>query len=306
MIDLFRRSWTFVAALAIVAAVSLPAYSQYGAAPPALPQYTPMPAAFPSAEPRIAAANPVPAAAAVPANPAAEAETETAEAPIPTQNLFQVFRDGGWMMYPIALCSFIVMVFTMERLLYLRGGRVIPKPFVSRLIELLQQQQIDRDEAIELCEKNPSPIAEIILTALRRYGRPAVDLEAAVMDAGERVNNTLRRNLRLLSAISNVAPLLGLLGTVLGMIQAFNEIAGAGAMGRPESLAGGISTALLTTAGGLFVAIPAYLAYMYFSGRVDRLMLLMDQYAQQVIEAASAEGLAEADSSRTRSRKRAA
>jgi biopolymer transport protein ExbB len=237
---------------------------------------------------------------------AAQPAADDAASQIPVRNLLQIFHDGGWMMYPIALCSFVVTVFSFERLLYLRGGRVIPKPFVRRLIEMLEQQQIDRDEALELCQKNPSPIAEIISAAVRRYGRPAIDVEQAVMDTGARVTTSLRKHLRLLSAVSNICPLLGLLGTVLGMIQAFNDISGANAMGRPELLAGGISQALLTTAAGLFVAIPAYIAYMYFTGRVDKLLMDMDGYAQQVVDTISAEGLAEAEVNSKRSRARKA
>ncbi len=190
--------------------------------------------------------------------------------------------------------------------MYLRGGRVIPRPFVKRLIEMLEQQQIDRDEALELCQKNPSPIAEVISAAVRRYGRPAVDVEQAVMDSGERVASSLRKHLRIFSGASNLGPLLGLLGTVLGMIEAFNEISGANAMGRPEMLAGGISEALITTASGLIVAIPAYLAYMFFTGRVDKLLMELDGYAQQVVDTISAEGLAEIESNRPRSRSRKA
>ncbi|MCC6509767.1 MAG: MotA/TolQ/ExbB proton channel family protein, partial [Pirellulaceae bacterium] len=119
------------------------------------------------------------------------------------------------------------------------------------------------------------------------------------------VTNSLRSYLRLFSAISNITPLLGLLGTVLGMIEAFNAIAQTGAMGRPELLAGGIGQALLTTAAGLFVAIPAYTAYAYFVGRADKLILEMDAQVQRVIELISAEGLQEAGRSR-RSRRAAA
>ena len=229
-----------------------------------------------------------------------------AEAKIPVRNLLQIFHDGGWMMYPIALCSFVLTVFTFERLIHLRAGRVIPRPFVKRLIEQLQQQQIDKDEALELCERNPSPIASILTAAVKKYGRPAVEVEQAVLDAGERESNLLRRNMRLLNAISNVSPLLGLLGTVLGMIQAFNDISGAQAMGRPDLLAGGISQALLTTAAGLLVAIPAYLLYMFFLGRTDKLIMEMDSHAQRLVEVVSAEGLQENDTSRNRSRTRKA
>ncbi len=174
------------------------------------------------------------------------------------------------------------------------------------MIEQLQQQQIDRDEALELCEKNPSAIAQVLAAAVKKYGKSAVEVEQAALDAGERVSNHLRRHLRLLNSISNVAPLLGLLGTVLGMIEAFNAIAASDPMTRSQLLAGGIGHAMITTAAGLMVAIPAYLAYMYFLGRTDRLIMEMDEFAQQVVEAISAEGLAENDQSRSRSRSRKA
>lgn len=261
-------------------------------------------------DPRFAA-NTLPNGQAPVANaPVANPPTVTADPPkdvkIQVRNLLQLFHDGGLMMYPIALCSFVLTVFTFERFIHLRTGRVIPRPFVKRLIEQLQQQQIDREEATELCERNPSPIAAILSAALKKYGRPSVEVEQAVLDAGEREGNLLKRNMRLLNAISNVSPLLGLLGTVMGMIQAFNDIAGAQAMGRPDLLAGGISQALFTTAAGLLVAIPAYLLYMFFLGRTDKLMMEMDLHAQRLVEAICAEGLQENDTSRTRSRARKA
>jgi biopolymer transport protein ExbB len=221
------------------------------------------------------------------------------------RSLLQIFHDGGILMYPIAICSFVMMAFFFERFIALRPGRVIPRPFINRLLEQLEQQQIDREEASELCSRNPSPMSQIAAAALKRYGRPAVEVEQMVLDAGERVTNQLRRYLRIFSAISNVSPLLGLLGTVLGMIEAFNAISSGNGIGRPDVLAGGISTALLTTAAGLVVAIPAYLAYMYFVGRTDRLVMEMDQYAQRVVEAVCSEGIQESES-RSRSRTRRA
>lgn len=225
---------------------------------------------------------------------------------IPTRNLLQVFHDGGWMMYPIALCSFGLTVFAFERWIALRRSRVISRPFVNRIIEQLQQQLIDREEAIELCEKSGSPMAKIMLAALRRYGRPAVEVEQAVLDTGERESNHLRRNMRAILAISNLSPLLGLLGTVLGMIQSFNDISKSQAMGRPDLLAGGISQALLTTAAGLLVAIPAYAVYIFYIARIDSLIIEMDTQAQRLVDVISAEGLQENEGTRTRRGRKAA
>jgi biopolymer transport protein ExbB len=149
-------------------------------------------------------------------------------------------------------------------------------------------------------------MAKIMLAALRRYGRAAVEVEQAVLDTGERECNYLRRNMRAILAISNLSPLLGLLGTVLGMIQSFNDISNSQAMGRPELLAGGISQALLTTAAGLLVAIPAYALYIYFVARIDSLIVEMDTHAQRLVDVISSEGLQENEGTRTRRSKKAA
>lgn len=221
-------------------------------------------------------------------------------------NIVSIIREGGILMYPIIGCSIVLMVFVFERLLYLRRARITPRPFIRGVIEQLEQQQLSREEALALCEENGSLIAELFAAALKKWNRPAVEVEQAIMDAGERITSQLKKYLRLFNAISNLSPLLGLLGTVLGMIEAFNSIAQADAMGRPELLAHGIGAALLTTAAGLCVAIPAYAAYAFFLGRADRLILEMDALAQTVVELISAEGLQESSRSRGRSRRNAA
>ncbi len=224
---------------------------------------------------------------------------------IPTKNMLEVVRDGGLLMIPIGICSFVLLVFVFERAVSLRKGRVIPRPFVRRFLEQLSQKQIGRDEALALCQNNRSPVAEVFAAALKKWGRPAVEVEQAIIDAGERVTNGLRRYLRLLNGISTISPLLGLLGTVVGMIRAFNAIASADAMGRPDLLATGISQALLTTAAGLTVAIPALIAYLFFVGRVDRLIIDIDALGQQVVEQISADVI-NSDSSKSSRQDKAA
>lgn len=239
--------------------------------------------------------------------PAVDAEGQNADAAmgasIDVGNLVSILREGGVLMLPIIACSLVLMVFVFERALYLRRARVIPRPFVRGVIEQLEQQQLERDDAIALCDENGSPIAELFTSGLKKWGRPAVEVEQAILDAGERVTGHLRKYLRLFNAISNLTPLLGLLGTVLGMIEAFNSIAKADAMGRPELLASGIGAALLTTAAGLCVAIPAYAAYAFFVGRTDRLIMEMDSLAQNVVDLISAEAI-QGNSGRARSRSR--
>ncbi len=233
----------------------------------------------------------------------------SSENPIQTKSLLQVVRDGGPLMIPIGVCSFILFVFVFERAISLRRGRIIPRPFVKRFLEQLREGTLDRDAALQLCEKNRSPVAEIFAAAVRKWGRAAVEVEQAIIDSGERVTNGLRRYLRLLNGIATISPLLGLLGTVVGMIQAFNAIATADALGRPELLAVGISQALLTTAAGLCVAIPALIAYLYFVSRVDRLIMDMDALGQQLVNLVASDGwvrASEAKSPKTKRRDKAA
>lgn len=219
----------------------------------------------------------------------APAEAVTSEAPIPTRNLLELIRDGGLLMLPIGICSFILFIFVFERAFSLRRARVVPGPFVRLFIQQLRERQLDRAAALKLCEENKSPVAIVFAGALKKWGRPSVEVEQAIIDSGERVVTGLRRYLRLLNGIATLSPLLGLMGTVFGMISSFNSIATANAMGRPELLAGGISEALITTAAGLTVAIPALTAYLFFLGRVDRLIIEIDALGQQVVECIAAD-----------------
>ena len=226
-----------------------------------------------------------------------------AEAPIPTKNLLQMFHEGGPLLVPISICSFLLMVFVFERAVSLRHGRVIPRPFVRRFMEQLREGKLTAEEAVARCDENRSPVAEVFGAAARKWGRSSVEVEQSIIDTGERVSNDLRRHLRLFNGISTISPLLGLLGTVVGMISAFNSIATSDAMGRPELLAAGISQALLTTAAGLTVAIPALIAYLFFVSRVDRLIIEIDALGQEIVHQIAADGWKTAANTSTKSRK---
>lgn len=221
------------------------------------------------------------------------------------KSLLGIIHDGGLMMYPLFVCSFVLLVFAFERFISLRTGRVIPGPFVKRFLHQLDDQQLDRDEALLVCEENGSPAAKIFAAAARKWGRPAVEVEQAVIDAGERGAGDLRRYLRVFNGIATISPLLGLLGTVFGIIRAFSDIAASEAVGRMELLSKGISEALFCTAMGLSVAIPAVVAHLFFVSRVDRLVVQLDTLSQDVVNMISAEALQEAGQSR-RGRKSAA
>ncbi|RMG38803.1 MAG: MotA/TolQ/ExbB proton channel family protein [Planctomycetota bacterium] len=211
---------------------------------------------------------------------------------IPTTPL-EIFLAMGIWGVPFVVASVVAVWFTVERLVVLRRGRVIPRDFVDRFLTQLRNGQLDRDTALRACEESGSPVAVIFAHGIRKWGKPSVEVEQAIIDGGERETAQLRRHLRVLNGTATVTPLFGLLGTVVGMIRAFNGLATASVAERPEQLAVGIALALLTTACGLAVAIPSLIAYIYFTGRVDTLVMEMDALAQQVVQLVSAEGLAE-------------
>jgi biopolymer transport protein ExbB len=228
------------------------------------------------------------------------------EPTIPTQSLFDTLVAGGPLMIPILLASFAMLLIVFERTFSLRRRKVAPRLFIERFLLQVREGAVDRADALERCEDDPSHIARVFAAAIRKWGKPAVEVEQAVLDEGERIANVLRRYLRALNGVSTVSPLLGLLGTVWGMIQAFNVIATSPAMGRAEMLAGGISVALITTAAGLLVAIPAMIFYLFFVGRVDSLIMEIDHYGQEIVNLISLEALEDRKTARAVPRRKAA
>ncbi|MGB0760514.1 MAG: MotA/TolQ/ExbB proton channel family protein [Rubripirellula sp.] len=240
------------------------------------------------------------------ADPASAPAESSEEAGWELPGFLAKISEGGWLMLPLAICCVVIFSLSIERMIALRRARVIPRPFVRRFTECVEDGQLSYEEATELCEEYDCPVAEVFRAAVRRWGRPMFEVEQAVMDAGDRVADGLRRFLRVFHAISNVAPLIGLLGTVLGMIDSFESISSQASLGQPESLATGISVALMTTAGGLTVAIPAYLGYMYFSSKSDNYLNEIDKLCQRVVDCISAEGLENAGGNRSNRKRRAA
>lgn len=228
----------------------------------------------------------------VTSNPTDVKPTKPAPKGVPHDPI-EVWAALGPFRYPLALTSIIVVWFSIERLVVLRRGRVIPRPFVRRFFEHLEEGKLDSRSALKLCEESGSPIASIFAHGIRKWGKSSVEVEQAIIDGGDRQVSQLRKHLRALNGAATVAPLLGLLGTVVGMIDSFNQIATKSGMGKSEELAGGIGLALLTTASGLIIAIPAMTMYMYFTGRVDALVIEMDGHSQKLVDLISAEGLAE-------------
>lgn len=209
---------------------------------------------------------------------------------IPTDTTSVIEIMGIWMI-PYIIASVIFVWFTLERLVVLRRGRVIPKRFVQSFMENLKAGKLDQAAALSLCEKNDSPIAQLFIGGLRKWGRPGIEVEQAIIDGGERQVSKLRKHVRALNTISVIMPMVGLFGTVVGMVQSFNELAIAASTGNNALLAAGISVALLTTAFGLAIAIPALTIYIYFQGKVEALVMEMDELANNVAYYVSAEYL---------------
>ncbi len=217
------------------------------------------------------------------------AEEVRAEEPAPTEapriNVLELFYKGGYLMYPIVLMSVVVVLFGFERWLGLRRGKVIPRDLTEELGEMTSQKKaFDPRAAYRLCEQYSSPAASVIRAALLKTGRPLLEIEHAANEARDREADRLYENVRPIALAVTITPLLGLLGTVWGMIEAF-FITASNPVGvnRAESLAHGIYLALVTTFGGLAVAIPAAILAHYFEGRIQSLFHQVDELVQTVV-----------------------
>ncbi|MGE3314724.1 MAG: MotA/TolQ/ExbB proton channel family protein [Planctomycetaceae bacterium] len=224
---------------------------------------------------------------------------------VPTNFVEAAFAMGTVFLSAFILCSIVTVWIGIERLVVLRRGRVIPRPFVERFIQNLEQETLEPNDALALCQENGSPIASIFAHGVRKWGKPSVEVEQAMIDGGERQVSQLRSHLRILNSIGTISPLIGLLGTVFGMIQGFNELAATAGEGREDQLAAAIAIALLTTAAGLFVAIPTLVLHTFLAGKIDSLVIEMDGLSQDVVNLISAEAFSDKspDSSRIRNRR---
>lgn len=207
-------------------------------------------------------------------------------------SLVDLLNRGGPLMYPLYLCSIAVVAFVIERSVRLRRSAILPPDVVAKVRRMSDGgDRIDPKALLTELKDHTSPIGRVITAGLRRADRPLPELEKAIEDAGQREADALRRGCRGLSIVSSVSPLLGLLGTVTGMIKAFMTVAAQEeALGRTELLAAGIYQALVTTAAGLCIAIPALVLYYVFTDRVDRLVSEMDTISIDLVESLKAGG----------------
>lgn len=196
--------------------------------------------------------------------------------------MFELFRAGGPLMWIILICSLVALTIIFERLLTLRKSRVAPANLRDQIIDLVQNSRITADK-IEVVESH-SPLGRVFAAGLRHASLGAEDMKEALEDAGKQVVHNLGRYLNTLGTIASIAPLIGLLGTVIGMIKVFTAITANG-VGDPTVLSGGISEALITTAAGLSVGIPCLMFYRYFRSRITELTVILEDNALAMVDA---------------------
>ena len=185
-------------------------------------------------------------------------------------------------MIPIFICGIFTLGIIIERLLFLKNSQIDSEKFIEEIANLLRKRKIR--EAIETCEKNPKPVPNIIKAALLKLDRTREEIKEAINDSANHQIPELEKYLGILATIAIITPLLGLLGTVTGMIKAFMVIEMREGLVHPGELAGGIWEALITTVGGLVVAIPAYLSYNYFVSRINNFIIEMEKSATKLID----------------------
>lgn len=215
---------------------------------------------------------------------AADAPADVADS-VRVQSIWDFVVKGGPMMIPIGVCSLIAVTIIIERLSSLRRRNIIPPDFLAGLKKIAGGGADDREEIVAYCQNNDSPIARIFSAGVKRPGMTVETVEKYVQDAGQREVLKMRRYLRGLSVIASIAPLMGLLGTIFGMIMAFQTVAMSGeALGKAELLAKGIYQAMITTAAGLLVAIPVLVGYHWLSATIEQLVGEMDQMSVEFVE----------------------
>jgi len=199
-------------------------------------------------------------------------------------SLWQVFLAGGPIMWPILLCSVFAFAITLEKFWYLHKVKIDTQQFLNTILDKMKRHQVK--EALEVCEKTLSPISHILKAGILKYDRPKPQIVEAIEDASLYEIPRIEKNLNALATIAHVSPLLGLLGTVTGMVTCFQTIQAKAVSFHPVSpgdLAGGIWEALLTTVAGLVVAIPTFVAYNYLVSRINHFILEMEKASTELV-----------------------
>jgi biopolymer transport protein ExbB len=203
-------------------------------------------------------------------------------------SFFSIVAKGGWLMVAIFICSLVAVAIIVERWISLHKAKINAHSFFMEIKGLILKGDIT--EAIERCRKTPGPVTSILRAGIERYDQTKEEIKEAVESSGKMEVHNLERYLGVLATIAAVAPLLGFLGTVTGMIKAFMRIEALGGNVNASVLAGGIWEALVTTASGLTVGIPVLIFYNYFQGKVDRFVYEMEESSSKLLEALSKRG----------------
>jgi biopolymer transport protein ExbB len=194
--------------------------------------------------------------------------------------MMALIEKSGPVFYPLAFCSLIAVAVTTERLLALRRSRILPRQIID-LIEAIEPGK-DLSLAVEICRRNPGVLSDVMRAGLENSDQEWEVMRDAVIDAGREETPAIERNLFWLQTVAQASPLLGLLGTVFGMIQMFSSVALAG-LGDPQILSKGISVAMFTTAEGLCIGIPALVAYNYLTSRSERMIAEIEACASRMV-----------------------
>ncbi|MBN2145167.1 MAG: MotA/TolQ/ExbB proton channel family protein [Candidatus Aureabacteria bacterium] len=194
----------------------------------------------------------------------------------------ELFIKGGPLMYPIVLCSIVSCAVFFERLYHFKRASLNLDPFMKKLCELMRSRRWV--EAITLCSDSPGPVAAVLKNGIIKHDENRELIKESIENSITHEMPRLERNVQLLSISAHIAPLLGLLGTVLGMIECFRVIQTKAGIVNPTDLAGGISVALITTAAGLTVAIPSFLAYSFTVARIDIFSVQIERSSTEILE----------------------
>lgn len=195
--------------------------------------------------------------------------------------MWEMILAGRYMMVPIALASLVGLAVVLERLYVLRPGRIVV-PEIAGVVQSLAASE-DLSVAYDICERRPGPFASIVVAGLDHADNDWIIVRDVLEEAGRQEATKLTRRLGVLETVAAVSPLLGLLGTVLGMIRVFATISVAG-LGNPETLSSGISEAMITTAAGLIIGIPALVAHNWLNGRADEIIFQLEFYSSKVLD----------------------
>ncbi|NQT24040.1 MotA/TolQ/ExbB proton channel family protein [candidate division KSB1 bacterium] len=194
--------------------------------------------------------------------------------------IYQMLARGGIVMIPLLLISVLALAVVIERALFLHKNRIL-KPHVIKLVNQIEKPQ-EAEMALATMKDEDGPFLNVMRAGLERRGQTRDEIKEAILDQGRQETNTLERGLGILETIAGIAPLLGLLGTVLGMIKVFQVISNQG-LGQTQLLSGGISEALITTVVGLSIAIPTLVAYNYFTHKVEHFVLEIEKHSSHLM-----------------------